>query len=93
MTHSGFLSKHEVGDGRQRGAESWWCLGLVGGGERDEEPVADLGAEYGDADAVGGEHKVSIMRMSGKRPARVPAAGHLETATTSRSNVCGGNLG
>jgi hypothetical protein len=53
-----------AGDGRQRGAEYWWCLGLVLGGEQDEEPVADLGVEDGDADAVGGEHIVSIMRMS-----------------------------
>ena len=50
-----------AGDGRQRGAEFWWCLGLVRGGERDEEPVADRGLEDGDADAVGGEH---VMRMS-----------------------------
>ncbi len=31
------------------------CWRLVGGGERDEQPVVDLGVEDGDADAVGGE--------------------------------------
>ena len=45
-----------AGDGRQRGAEVGRCLGLVGGGERDEEPVVDLDVEDGDAYAVGGEH-------------------------------------
>lgn len=52
-----------AGDGRQRGAEFWWCLGLVRGGERDEEPVADLDVGDGDADAAGGERIVSMMRM------------------------------
>jgi hypothetical protein len=42
-----------AGDGRQRGAEFRRRLGLVRGGERDQEPVVDLGVEDGDADAVG----------------------------------------
>jgi len=36
-----------VGDGGQFGAEFGRCLGLVGGGERDEQPVVDLGVEPG----------------------------------------------
>jgi phenylacetate-CoA ligase len=44
-----------TGDGRQRGAEFGRCLGLVRGGERDEQPVVDLGVEDGDADAVLGQ--------------------------------------
>ena len=31
------------------------CLGLIRSGERDEEPVIDLGVEDGDADAVAGQ--------------------------------------
>jgi len=42
-----------AGDGRQRGAQVGGCLGLVRGGERDEQPVVDLGVEDGDPDAVG----------------------------------------
>ena len=47
---------HVAGDGCQRGAEFGRRLGLVRGGERDQEPVVDLDVEDGDADAVGGEH-------------------------------------
>src|SRR5256886_10375206 len=45
-----------VGDGGQGAAEFGWGLGLIGGGEWDEEPVVELGVEHGDADAVRGEH-------------------------------------
>src|SRR5215472_3914683 len=41
-----------AGDGREGGAEFGWYLGLVGGGEGDQEPVADLGVEDGDIPAV-----------------------------------------
>ena len=55
-----------------RAARSWGgALGLVGGGERDQEPVVDLGVEDGDADAVGGEHVVVGVRDSRRTsPAR-----------------------
>src|SRR6266536_481959 len=45
-----------AGDGGQCGAEFGGSLGLVRGGQRDQEPVVDLGVEDGDADAVRGEH-------------------------------------
>lgn len=32
-----------AGDGCWRGPQFWWGLGPVGGGERDQEPVAGLG--------------------------------------------------
>jgi hypothetical protein len=41
-----------AGDGGQRGAEVRRRLGLIRGGQRDEQPVVDLGVEDGDADAV-----------------------------------------
>jgi hypothetical protein len=44
-----------AGDGGQRGAQVGGCLGLVGGGERDQQRAVELGVEDGDADAVGGE--------------------------------------
>jgi hypothetical protein len=44
-----------AGDRGERGPQFWWGLGLVGGGERDQQPVIDLGVEDGDADAVAGE--------------------------------------
>ena len=39
---SGGVGVDVAGDGGQRGAELGWGLGLVGGGERDEQPVVDL---------------------------------------------------
>ena len=52
-----------AGDGGERGAEGRWGLGLVGGGERDEEPVVDLGVEDGDADAVAGQEIFRCRRI------------------------------
>jgi len=40
-------------DGAQRGPEFSRGLGLVGGQERAQEPVVQLGVEDRDADAVG----------------------------------------
>jgi len=57
-----------AGDGGERGAEFWWGLGLVGGGERDEEPVVDLGVEDGDPDAIGGEHVAVGVREPADEP-------------------------
>ena len=42
-------------EGAQGLAEFGWGLRLVGGGERDEQPVVDFGVEDRDADAVAGE--------------------------------------
>jgi len=40
--------------------------GLVRGGERDQQPVVDLGVEDGDADAVGGECVAVGVREPGE---------------------------
>jgi hypothetical protein len=41
-----------AGDGLQGSPEFGWRLGLVGGNQRDQEPVVELGVEDGDANAV-----------------------------------------
>src|SRR5215472_7335537 len=63
-----------AGDGRQRGTEIGGRLGLVGGGERDEEPVVDLGVEDGDADAVVGEHVAVGVREPADQAVEAEAA-------------------
>lgn len=42
-------------DGPERGAQGRWCLGLVGGEQRAQQPVVQLGVEDRAADAVGGQ--------------------------------------
>ena len=42
-------------------------VGLIGGNQRDEQPVVDVGLEHGDADALIGEHTAvdaGIRRIS-----------------------------
>ena len=41
-------------EGVQRGAEFGWCLGLVGGEERAQHALVDLGVETGETEPVGG---------------------------------------
>ena len=64
-----------AGDGRQRGAESGWRLGLDRGGERDEQPIVDLGVEDGDADAVAGRGVVVGVREPADQPVEAEPAG------------------
>ena len=54
-----------AGDGGQCAAELGWCLGLVRGGERDEQAVVDLGVEDGwrPATSVDSDH----TRITGHR--------------------------
>jgi hypothetical protein len=42
-------------EGVQRGAEFGWRLGLVGGEERAQDAVVDLGVEECETEPVGGE--------------------------------------
>jgi hypothetical protein len=47
--------------------EFGWRLGLVGGHERAEQPVVELGVEDGELDAVGGQ-EVGVGALDGSRP-------------------------
>jgi hypothetical protein len=47
--------------------ERWGCLCLVGGHERAEQPVVELGVEDGELDAVGGQ-EVGVGALDGSRP-------------------------
>ena len=52
---AGDVAVDVVVDGAQGGSEFGGCLGLVGGQERAQEPVVELGVEDRDFGAVGGE--------------------------------------
>ena len=61
-------------------------MGLVGGGEWDEEPVVDLGVEDGDADAVRGEGVAVGVREAVDESGQAEAAevvGHLAGAVVA----------
>jgi hypothetical protein len=55
----------------ERGTEFVWCLGLVGGEERGEDAVVDLGVEECEAQSVVGEVVgVGVGRRMMRRPLR-----------------------
>jgi hypothetical protein len=75
-----------AGDSGQGCSELGWGLGLVGGGERNEHPVVDLGVEDGDADAVGGEGVAVGVGQAADEPGQAQPAqvvGHLSGAVVA----------
>ena len=61
-------------DGAQGGAQRWWGLWPVGGHQRSQDPVVDLGVEDREREAVVGE-PVEVAAVDAGDQRRCGAAG------------------